>query len=188
MRGLPWSCSAHAKDIWTTPDWEKREKLAECRLAGHLHRCGAAHLAALAPPGRAGQGRAWSTTGSTWRAFRRRPPPAAGGARRARPTTRCVLLSVGRAVAKKGYDDLLEALAALPAGPRLALVHIGGAAAGRETASAGGARSASATRIDWLGTAQPQRRGARGLPRGRPLRAGQPGRGATATATACPTC
>ena len=25
MRGLPWSVSAHAKDIWTTPDWEKRE-------------------------------------------------------------------------------------------------------------------------------------------------------------------
>ena len=28
MRGLPWSVSAHAKDIWTTPEWEKREKLA----------------------------------------------------------------------------------------------------------------------------------------------------------------
>ena len=28
IRGLGWSCSAHAKDIWTTPDWEKREKLA----------------------------------------------------------------------------------------------------------------------------------------------------------------
>jgi hypothetical protein len=24
LRGLPWSCSAHAKDIWTTPEWEKR--------------------------------------------------------------------------------------------------------------------------------------------------------------------
>lgn len=22
MRGLPWSVSAHAKDIWTTPDWK----------------------------------------------------------------------------------------------------------------------------------------------------------------------
>ena len=29
LTGLPWSCSAHAKDIWTTPDWEKREKLAD---------------------------------------------------------------------------------------------------------------------------------------------------------------
>jgi hypothetical protein len=25
MRGLPWSGSAHAKDIWTTPDWEIAE-------------------------------------------------------------------------------------------------------------------------------------------------------------------
>ena len=30
LRGLPWSVSAHAVDIWTTPAWEKREKLAEC--------------------------------------------------------------------------------------------------------------------------------------------------------------
>src|SRR5690606_21693834 len=29
MRGLGWSASAHAKDIWTTPEWEKREKLAD---------------------------------------------------------------------------------------------------------------------------------------------------------------
>lgn len=29
MRGLPWSFSAHAKDIWTIPDWEKIEKLAD---------------------------------------------------------------------------------------------------------------------------------------------------------------
>jgi hypothetical protein len=28
MRGLPWSGSAHAKDIWTSPPWELREKLA----------------------------------------------------------------------------------------------------------------------------------------------------------------
>ena len=28
MRGLPWSFSAHAKDIWTSPDWELCEKLA----------------------------------------------------------------------------------------------------------------------------------------------------------------
>jgi len=27
MRGIPWSYSAHAKDIWTSPDWELKEKL-----------------------------------------------------------------------------------------------------------------------------------------------------------------
>ena len=47
LTGLPWSCSAHAKDIWTTPDWEKREKLADaawavtCTAAGRDHLAGA---------------------------------------------------------------------------------------------------------------------------------------------------
>ena len=27
IKGLPWSCSAHAKDIWTSPEWELSEKL-----------------------------------------------------------------------------------------------------------------------------------------------------------------
>ena len=27
MRGIPWSYSAHAKDIWTSPEWELKEKL-----------------------------------------------------------------------------------------------------------------------------------------------------------------
>ena len=30
MRGLPWSVSAHAKDIWTSEPWDDREKLADC--------------------------------------------------------------------------------------------------------------------------------------------------------------
>jgi hypothetical protein len=30
LRGLGWAVSAHAKDIWTTPDWEIRRKLADC--------------------------------------------------------------------------------------------------------------------------------------------------------------
>ena len=29
IRGMGWSFSAHAKDIWTTPEWELREKLAD---------------------------------------------------------------------------------------------------------------------------------------------------------------
>jgi hypothetical protein len=47
IRGASWSAFAHAKDIWTTPDWEKREKLnsmvwcaRKARLDGlvrHLH-------------------------------------------------------------------------------------------------------------------------------------------------------
>ena len=46
--GRPWSVSAHAKDIWTTPDWEKREKLNEARWAVTCTAAGHAHLTALA--------------------------------------------------------------------------------------------------------------------------------------------
>ena len=31
LLGLPWTCSAHAKDIWTSPDWELAEKLGSAR-------------------------------------------------------------------------------------------------------------------------------------------------------------
>ena len=48
MTGLPWSCSAHAKDIWTTPEWEKREKLAGCEWLTTCTNAGAAHLRSLA--------------------------------------------------------------------------------------------------------------------------------------------
>ena len=49
MRGLPWSGSAHAKDIWTTPDWEIAEKLADCRWLVTCTAAGRDRLAALAP-------------------------------------------------------------------------------------------------------------------------------------------
>ena len=42
LRALPWSCSAHAKDIWTTPEWEKREKLEACAwMTVHRSQCAA---------------------------------------------------------------------------------------------------------------------------------------------------
>ena len=37
-----------------------------------------------------------------------------------------MLLTVGRAVDKKGFDDLLRALALLPAGLHWRLMHVGG--------------------------------------------------------------
>ena len=49
ISGRGWSVSAHAKDIWTTPEWEKREKLGEAQWAVTCTAAGHAHLAALAP-------------------------------------------------------------------------------------------------------------------------------------------
>jgi glycosyltransferase involved in cell wall biosynthesis len=57
------------------------------------------------------------------------PPPQRLSARDGSDLQRpVVILSVGRAVAKKGYEDLLEALALLPVSLHWRFVHIGGGA------------------------------------------------------------
>ncbi|WP_119460570.1 glycosyltransferase [Rhodospirillaceae bacterium SYSU D60014] len=152
LTGLPWSCSAHAKDIWTTPDWEKREKLAAADWVVTCTAAGQAHLAALAPDQRRV---ALVYHGLDFERFVA-PRPTAGRVQRdgGDPADPVILLSVGRAVEKKGYDDLLETLARLPAGLCWRLVHIGGGpllGSLRRRAAALGL----ADRIDWLG-AQPQ--------------------------------
>lgn len=148
LRGLPWTGSAHAKDIWTIPDWEKREKLAECRWLVTCTATGHAHLAALAPAGRV----ALVYHGLDFTRFP--PPPPAEPPRDGSDATRPVrILSVGRAVGKKGYDDLLAALALLPKGLAWRFTHIGGGALlptlRRQAAALG-----LAERIEWRGAQQ----------------------------------
>ena len=150
--GLGWTLSAHAKDIWTTPDWEKREKLGSaawtvvCTGAGH------AHLAALAPrPERV----ALCYHGLDLDRFAP-PPRRAPGGDGSDPEHAVVLLSVGRAVPKKGYDDLLAALALLPPGLAWRFVHVGGGALAAELRQRA-ATLGLASRIEWLGArAQPE--------------------------------
>lgn len=150
MLGLEWSVSAHAKDIWTTPVWEKRVKLAEAGWAVTCTGAGHRHLAALAPEA---ERVALCYHGLDFDRFAPAPerPPGGDGANAERPV---VLLSVGRAVAKKGYDDLLAALALLPPGLHWRFVHIGGGAlASRLKQQAAGLGIAE--RIEWRG-ARPQ--------------------------------
>ena len=115
--GLPWTGSAHAKDIWTTPEWEKREKLASCEWLVTCTAANHAHLSALAPPGRV-------ELVYHGLDFSRFPPhqgkPSHDGG------SPIVILSVGRLVEKKGTDILLEALALLPVHLHWRLVHVGG--------------------------------------------------------------
>ncbi len=140
MRGLPWGVSAHAKDIWTTPDWEKAEKLADAAFAVTCTAAGARHLAALAPePGRV----ALAYHGLDLARF----PEPPGARAEARPFR---LLSVGRLVEKKGYDDLLEALARLPAELDWRFEHIGGGKLARRLAARAEALGL-APRIAWRG-------------------------------------
>jgi glycosyltransferase involved in cell wall biosynthesis len=150
MLGLKWSVSAHAKDIWTTPHWEKREKLADADWAVTCTASGHAHLAALAPNG----GRvALCYHGVSLDRFPPAPPRLGDndGSDPARPV---MLLSVGRAVAKKGFDDLLAALALLPRDLAWRLVHIGGGALAKSL-KAEATRLGIAERIEWRG-ARPQ--------------------------------
>ncbi|HLI10220.1 MAG TPA: glycosyltransferase family 4 protein [Alphaproteobacteria bacterium] len=149
LTGLPWSCSAHAKDIWTTPAWEKREKLASLDWLVTCTRAGAEHLAALTPD-----------SGKVELVYHgldlaRFPPPPPRPPRDGRDAADpVVILSVGRLVEKKGYGDLLAALARLPPNLAWRFVHIGGGAQG-ERLRRQAAETGLAARITWLGP-QPQ--------------------------------
>lgn len=122
MRGLPFAVSAHAKDIWTTPDWDVRDKLAACAWLTTCTRGGAEHLRTLA----ADPTRIHLTYHGLDLA--RFPAPAAHGDAPGRdgtaPGRPVRLLSVGRLVEKKGYGVLLHALARQHG--HWTLAHIGG--------------------------------------------------------------
>ncbi|MEZ5811364.1 MAG: glycosyltransferase family 4 protein [Rhizobiaceae bacterium] len=122
MTGLEWSCSAHAKDIWTSPDWELAEKLdsatwtATCTGSGHRHlqsltqRPGDVHLV---------------YHGLDLQRFP--PPDAQSSARDGGSADNAVeIVTVGRAVEKKGLDTLLDALALLPGDLHWHWTHVGG--------------------------------------------------------------
>ena len=140
LTGLPWTCSAHAKDIWTTPEWEKREKLAAMAWLVTCTDSGREHLAALAPS--AGKV-ALVYHGLDLARFAFQPSLHA-------VAKTPLILSVGRAVEKKGFDDLLVALAALPPARDWRFVHVGGGpllpALKRQAEQAG-----IAARIEWRG-------------------------------------
>jgi glycosyltransferase involved in cell wall biosynthesis len=150
LRGLPWTASAHAKDIWTTSEWDKREKLAECRWMVTCTASGHAHLSQLAPPGRV-ELIYHGLDLTRFAAPSPKPQNIDDGGGEARGLR---ILSVGRAVAKKGYDDLLAALAFLPHELRWHFVHIGdGILINRLKAAAD--RLGISSRIEWRGP-QPQ--------------------------------
>lgn len=145
-RGLSWSFSAHAKDIWTTPDWEKREKIAEASWGVTCTRDGHGELARLAAdPGKV----ALVYHGLDLARFPAPPAsrPARDGGEAADPVR---FVTIGRAVEKKGFDDLLRALAVLPAALHWRLVHVGG---GEQLAALKAlcADLGLADRVEWAG-------------------------------------
>jgi glycosyltransferase involved in cell wall biosynthesis len=122
MSGRGWTCSAHAKDIWTSPDWELTEKLVDSSWTVTCTAHGAEHLRTLSPdPCRV----ELSYHGLDLTRF---PKPAMARPRRdgTDPDDPLRLLSVGRAVEKKGFDLLIDALAQLPPSLHWRFDHIGG--------------------------------------------------------------
>ena len=146
LTDIPWTCSAHAKDIWTSPDWELTDKLASNRWTVTCTETGFQHLRTLA-----------TNTASVHLSYHgldlaRFSPfdaerPLRDGSDPADPV---IILSVGRAVEKKGYDLLLTALARLPANLAWRFVHIGGGTLAKSL-KAMATELGIADRIDWLG-------------------------------------
>ncbi|MCP5085566.1 MAG: glycosyltransferase family 4 protein [Rhodobacteraceae bacterium] len=121
MLGRPWGFSAHAKDIWTSPEWEIREKLADNATGATFGvTCtafGAEHLQQLsAAPDRV----ELLYHGLDLERF---PSPPERSIHSEGPFR---VLSVGRMVEKKGFDRLIPALAALPEDLDWQWEHIGG--------------------------------------------------------------
>jgi glycosyltransferase involved in cell wall biosynthesis len=152
MHGLPWGFSAHAKDIWTSPDWEISEKLSlsadGAAFGATCTAYGAARLRGLAAdPSRIDL----IYHGLDLSRF---PTPPARAPRAAEDPLH--LLSVGRMVEKKGFDRLIAALSQLPERIDWTWDHIGGGPLGdalaRQTERAG-----LSHRIGWRGARdQPQ--------------------------------
>jgi len=126
MSDQRWSCSAHAKDIWTSPDWDLAQSLQSAEWVATCTKVGREKLASLAPNpelthlvyhgldldrfASPASDRAHQTT-------------MRDGSDRSRPLR---ILCVGRAVRKKGIDTLLKALARLPPDLHWTFTHIGG--------------------------------------------------------------
>lgn len=140
LLGLPWSASAHAKDIWTQCPQELRLKLTESSwvttCSAHAH----TYLQSLAVD-----------------PFKihliyhgldlsRFPIPTKTKA----PASPFRILSVGRLVEKKGYAILLQALHALPTHLDWHFTHIGGGPL-KETLYTLASALGLTNRITWLG-------------------------------------
>jgi hypothetical protein len=113
IREITFSVSAHAKDIWTTPEWDLRAKLNEAAFSCTCNLAGATRLNALS----------LHKPLHVWAHLVSLAAPASNRTAVSRPLR---LLTVARAVPKKGLKLLLQALALLPPEPAWTWTHIGG--------------------------------------------------------------
>ena len=147
LTGLAWTCSAHAKDIWTSSAAELASKLASARWVVTCTAMGAERLRSLAAdPSRVHL----SYHGLDLERFAAAAlkPARRDGTKSQSPVR---LLTVCRAVEKKGLDVLVAALARLSPDVHWRWTHIGGG----DLLPALGAQAEGlglAGRLDWRGS------------------------------------
>ncbi len=120
MRGVGFSISAHAKDIWTAPEWDLKRKLAGAAFVTVCNRAGYERLrsfGAQAPLKLVYHGLSRDVIAAEGRQQSRDGSNAGNPVR---------IACVARAVEKKGLRRLLDALAALPPELSWQLDHYGG--------------------------------------------------------------
>jgi glycosyltransferase involved in cell wall biosynthesis len=123
LTGRSFSFSAHAKDIWTTPDWERREKIADAQWGVTCTRQGLQELSRVATPlDRERLALVYHGVGPGRMPEALATRPARDGRDPADPVR---LLSIGRLVTKKGHDTLLQALSMLPKGVNFTITIVG---------------------------------------------------------------
>lgn len=139
--GFGWSFSAHAKDIWTSPAWDLKEKLASSSFGVTCTRANLDHLQSLADDPRKVElvyhGLDLSEV----------QPPS--GAARVRDAPYGIV-SVGRTVEKKGFVDLIRALARLK-DRSWRFDHVGGGSMTEQLKSQAD-KAGISDRIRWHGT------------------------------------
>ncbi len=147
IRQTSWSMSAHAKDIWTLENWELKEKLDSADWLVTCTEANATYLSALATDSKKVS---LLYHGLDFNRFdQNRVAASLRDGSSAENTVR--LISVGRAVDKKGYEFLLEALASLPGELHWQLIHIGGGEK-LETLQRQALALKLNERIEWLGS------------------------------------
>lgn len=153
LTGADWSYSAHAKDIWQSEEWEKREKLQRSIWGVTCTRFGYEHLRGLMPEGRQDDIEL-AYHGLDLTRFPRPQPSDDNNNCGGDPNQPVKIVSVGRLVDKKGYDVLLEALALLPDDLAWEFYHAGGGGL-KTKLKEQAARLGISSKVKWMG-ARPQ--------------------------------
>ncbi|MBO0903661.1 glycosyltransferase [Jiella sonneratiae] len=141
IRGLGWSFSAHAKDIWTSERWELSEKLDDAAFGVTCTASNLLYLRSLAKQPKKLE-LVYHGLDLSGIAPPERRPAGAG-----RPFR---IVSVGRAVEKKGYGDLIRALVLLK-DRDWHFDHVGGGALAKKLKSQA-EKAGIAGRITWHGS------------------------------------